>query len=126
MHEIETTLVQLRTAWLAGRPAREAAPQLWRDVAGADDLVLLSLAGHAADVLTRPSAGALVERTLLPALSTPLLADPHRPRFRRLLATPKNAPSIERPLILFVAARGYAAQPSGGAGAQVVKVLAVG
>src|SRR4051794_25853329 len=113
MHEIETALAHLRTAWLTGRPAHDAAPQAWRDAVGDDELALLALAGQAADVLTRPdSSAAFVERALLPSLSTPTLPDAHRARFRRLLAPPKNAPSLEHPLIAFVAARGYAAHPA--------------
>src|SRR5262245_21950290 len=97
MRELEASLAQIRNAWLAGRSALEQAPAQWREVLGdGDELALVALAGHATDVLTRQSPGALlVERPLLPALSAPHIPAALRPRFRRLLATPKNQPSLE-------------------------------
>jgi hypothetical protein len=113
MHELETALAHLRTAWLAGRPGQDAAPPEWRSAADGDELVLLALASQACDVATRPKAGAgLTLRALLPALARPTLPDAHRYRFRRLLATPKNTPSLEQFLISFVAARGFVVHPA--------------
>lgn len=114
MRELEASLAQIRNAWLAGRSALDQAPAGWRDaVSGGDELALVALAGHATDVLTRQAPGTpLVERPLLPPLSAPLIPEALRPRFRRLLATPKNMPSLERHLIVFVAARGRAAHPA--------------
>jgi hypothetical protein len=110
---LEVSLAQMRNAWLAGRSALEHAPDEWREAIGAaDELALVALAGHATDVLTRQAPAApLVERPLLPALAAPLIPAALRPRFRRLLATPRN-PSLQRQLIAFAAARGYAAHPA--------------
>jgi hypothetical protein len=113
MLELESALAQIRNAWIAGRTARDHAPLDWREAIGADELGLLALAGHMTDVLTRQvPAAAPVNRVLLPSLATPLLPEAMRPRFRRLLTAPKTAASLERPLIAFVAARGYAAHPA--------------
>jgi hypothetical protein len=113
MHELESALAQVRDAWIAGRSAIDQAPSSWRDAAGEDELALLALAGHASDTVTRRVPGAaFVERSLLPPLSAPLVPDTLRPRFRRLLAGPKNLPSLERPLITFLSARGFAAHPA--------------
>ncbi|UPT62544.1 MAG: DUF5691 domain-containing protein [Hyphomonadaceae bacterium JAD_PAG50586_4] len=112
MLELETALTQARNAWLAGRSAADFAPAAWREGAGGDELTLLALAGHALDVVTQPSSAPLALRALLPELPTRLMPEALRARFRRLLATPKNAPSVEQALIWFVAARGYAAHPA--------------
>src|SRR5262245_10259413 len=114
MHELEASLAQMRNAWLAGRTALDQAPAGWREaIGGADELALAALAGHATDVLTRRAPAApLLERPLLPGLPAPLVPEALRPRMRRLLAAPKNMPSLEQPLIAFVAARGYAAHPA--------------
>lgn len=113
MHEIDAALAQMRNAWLAGRAASDAAPMAWREAIGNDELALVALAGHATDVLTRRAPGmALEERPLLPQLAAPLIPEALRARFRRLLASPKNAPSIERPLISFAAARNFVSHPA--------------
>lgn len=114
MHDLETSLAQIRNAWLAGRSALEHAPAQWREaISAADELALIALAGHATDVLTRRAPGApLVERPLLPAVWAPLIPDALRPRFRRVLVTARDLPSLERHLIAFAAARGYAAHPA--------------
>lgn len=113
MHELTASLAQIRNAWLAGRVAIDAAPLEWREAIGNDELALLGLAGHAIDVLSQQSPNAALEtRPLLPILEAPLLPSATRARFRRLLASPKAAPSIELPLIAFVAARGFAAHPA--------------
>lgn len=113
MSDLAASLGQIRNAWLAGRSGLDAAPAPWRDAIGADELALIALAGQATDVLTRQTpAGALKERPLLPPLAAPSIPDALRPRFRRLLATPKSLPSLERPLLAFAAARGFAAHPA--------------
>lgn len=114
MHEIEAALAQVRNAWIAGRPALERAPEGWRAVIGTDDeLALVALAGHATDVLLRHAPSApLAARPLLPALALPPVPDAVRPSFRRILAAPRNLPSLERPLVALAAARAYAAHPA--------------
>jgi hypothetical protein len=114
MDEIDASLARLRNAWIAGRSARDAAPTLWREALGdVDDLVLVALASQATDVLTRNAPSApLVDRPVLPMLAAPLVPEALRPRLRRLLATPKTQPSLERSLIAFTAARGFAVHPA--------------
>ena len=114
MQELEASLARVRSAWMAGRSALDHCPAEWREaVAGQHgEAGLAALTGHATSVLFRNVPGTALEpRPLLPALALPVIAEPLRPRFRRILAT-KGGPSIERHLIDLVAARGYSAHPA--------------
>jgi hypothetical protein len=114
MQELEASLARVRSAWMAGRSALDHCPAEWRD-AVADrhgEAALAALAGHATSVLFRNVPGTPLEpRPLLPALALPVIAEPLRPRFRRILAA-KGGPSIERHLIDLIAARGYSVHPA--------------
>lgn len=115
MADLEAALAQIRGAWMTGRSAREQCPPDWLDaVADADpDCALAALAGHASAVLFRPAPAAPIEpRPLLPRLARPTVPDAVRPRLRRLLAAPRGAASLERPVVDLVAARGFALHPA--------------
>ena len=114
MNELETALTNLRAAWTRGRPTRDVEPSAWRSAAGDDDeLAALALAGHALDVISRPSPAALLAaRRPLPALSVPLLPERLRPRFRRVLRDAQSWRHGTAQLVQLVAARGYAAHPT--------------
>ena len=115
MDDLEFSLAAVRGAWMAGRSALEHCPPAWRGaIEGADaECALAALAGHATAALFRPApAAALAPRPLLPRLAPPTLPEPLRPRLRRLMAQQKGGASIERHLIDFVAARGYAMHPA--------------
>ncbi len=114
MHEIESSLAQMRDAWMSGHSALDHCPAAWRGAAEGDDAegALAALAGHALQALFRAAPPALIEpRAPLPRLEAPTLPEALRPRARRLLATPKARGLIERALIDFVAARGYVMHP---------------
>jgi xanthine/CO dehydrogenase XdhC/CoxF family maturation factor len=114
MREIEASLPQIRDAWMSGRSALDHCPAAWRGVVEGDDAegALAALAGHAMQALFRATPPAPIEpRALLPKLAAPTLPEALRPRVRRLLTTPKARGLIERALIDFVAARGYAMHP---------------
>jgi hypothetical protein len=114
MQELEASLARVRSAWMAGRSALDHCPAEWREaVAGQHgEAGLAALTGHATSVLFRNVPGTALEpRPLLPALALPVIAEPLRPRFRRIL-TAKGGPSIERHLIDFIAARGYCVHPA--------------
>src|SRR6516225_7919904 len=115
MHDLESSLAQVRSAWMAARSALEHCPAEWRDVIeGADaECTLAALTGHATAVLFRPAPATPLEpRPLLPALALPTLPEAVRPRLRRAMAAQKGGPSLEQPLIDFVTARGYAVHPA--------------
>ena len=115
MHDLEVSLAQVRGAWMVGRSAFEYCPPEWRGaIEGADsECALAALAGHAAAVLFRPMPTTPAEpRALLPRLALPTLPEPLRPQVRRLMATQKGKAPIERHVIAFIAARGYAMHPA--------------
>jgi hypothetical protein len=114
MHELEASLARVRSAWMAGRSALEHCPAEWRDAVEGrhGEAALASLTGHATSVLFRAAPSTPLEpRPLLPALTSPVMAERLRPRFRRILSA-KSGPSIERPLIDLIAARGYGVHPA--------------
>jgi len=114
MHELEASLARVRSAWMAGRSALEHCPAAWRDAVEGrhGEAALASLTGHATSVLFRYQPSTPLEpRPLLPALALPVMAAGLRPRFRRILSA-KSGPSIERPLIDLIAARGYGVHPA--------------
>jgi hypothetical protein len=115
MPDLESSLAQVRSAWMAARSALEVCPAEWRGaVEGADgECTLAALTGHAAAVLFRPAPATPLEpRPLLPALALQTLPDLVRPRLRRAMAAQKGGPSLEQPLIDLVTARGYAVHPA--------------
>jgi hypothetical protein len=115
MHDLESSFAQVRGAWMAGRSAFEYCPPEWRGaIERADtECTLAALVGHAIAVLFRPAPMTPPEpRPPLPSLALPILPEPFRPRVRRLMATQKGGTLIERHLIDFIAARGYAMHPA--------------
>jgi hypothetical protein len=115
MHDLASSLAQVRSAWMAARSALEHCPAEWRGaVEGADgECALAALTGHATTVLFRPvPATPLEPRPLLPTLALPTLPEAVRPRLRRAMAAQKGGPSLEQPLIDLVTARGYAVHPA--------------
>jgi hypothetical protein len=114
MHEIEASLPLIRDAWMSGRSALDHCPAAWQGAVEGDDAegALAALAGHAMQALFRAAPPAPIEpRAPLPRLAAPTLPEALQPRVRRLLATPKAKGLIERALVDFVAARGYAMHP---------------
>jgi hypothetical protein len=115
MHDLESSLTQMRGAWMAARSALEHCPAEWRGaIDGADaECTLAALTGHATAVLFRPAPSTpLAPRPLLPPLALPTLPDAVRPHLRRAMAAQKGGPSLEQPLIDLVTARGYAVHPA--------------
>jgi hypothetical protein len=114
MQELEVTLARVRSAWMAGRSALDHCPAEWREAVAHQhgEAGLAALTGHATSVLFRNVPGTALEpRPLLPALALPVIAEPLRPRFRRIL-TAKGGPSVERHLIDLIAARGHSVHPA--------------
>ena len=115
MLELEDSLARIRGAWMAGRAAVDHAPADWREAVGQGDgaeAALAALAGQALQVLFRPVAPALTPRGLLPVLSAPPAPEPGRARIRRLLAARRTEEGGARPLVQFLAARGYVMHPA--------------
>jgi hypothetical protein len=115
MDDLEASIARIRGAWMAGRSASEHCPAEWRSaVEGADaECALAALVGHATAALFRPIPASPPEpRSLLPAAALPTIPEPLRPRARRVMAAQKGKAAIERHLIDFIAARGYAMHPA--------------
>lgn len=115
MPDLESSLANVRGAWMAGRSAFEYCPPEWRDAIGGagSECALVALAGHATAVLFRLAPTTAPEpRRLLPSLALPTLPDPLRPQARRFMATQKGGALIERHVINFIAARGYVLHPA--------------
>lgn len=114
MGDIETSLLRIRGAWMAGGSALDHCPADWRGAVSGEtaECALIALAGHASAVMFRPAPATPIEpRPLLPALALPTIPESARPRLRRVL-TRKAAAALERPLIELVAARGFSMHPA--------------
>ncbi|MGG5823784.1 DUF5691 domain-containing protein [Falsiroseomonas sp. HW251] len=115
MREIEAALGALRAAWMAGRPAAEAAPPEWRDVAGpgaGGELALAAIAGQALEVAFRLRPGSpLEDRPPLPRLGLPAPPNDAREIARRLMASLRDEAEKAR-LIGLMLARGRVMHPA--------------
>lgn len=102
------------TRWTMGAAAASAAP-VWKVALGADpaeaELRLLALSGQFLGVaVTAEPPAELHILPDLPALALPVLPDPLRPLFRRLLSTLRDAPSRNE-VLHFLAGRGRIVHP---------------
>jgi hypothetical protein len=114
MGDIETSLLRIRGAWMAGASALDHCPDDWRGAVSGEsaECAMIALAGHASAVMLRPAPATPIEpRPLLPTLALPIVPEVVRPRLRRVL-TRKTAAALEQPLIELVAARGFSMHPA--------------
>lgn len=103
------------TRWTMGGQGGAVAPVAWHGVLGDDareaELRLLALSGQFLGTLTLSDpAGEVRARADLPSLAKPPLADPLRPRVRRLLQQLRE-PARRRDLLDFLDSRGWTLHP---------------
>ncbi|KQN06957.1 DUF5691 domain-containing protein [Sphingomonas sp. Leaf25] len=102
------------TRWTMGGSAASVAPDAWRDLLGQDpaeaELRLLALSGQYLGTLAiAEPVGGVQPRGDIPQLAQPPLADPLRPRARRLLQQLRDP--MRRHLLDFLDARGRTLHP---------------
>jgi hypothetical protein len=115
LRDLDAAIGALRAAWMAGRPAADATPAEWRDVAGSgadSELALAAIAGQALEIAFRLRPGApLEERPILPQLGLPTPPDEARRMARRLMASLRDEAEKAR-LIGLLLSRGRVMHPA--------------